>query len=64
MSSKTKQCDWKKDFDKRGEFQGAMITLWDAIRKDDPLFGTSRHAAKFDEQADEKIRIAIKEGKL
>ena len=43
--------DWKKDFDKKGEFQGVMITYWENIRKTDPLFGTSRNQAHFDEEA-------------
>ena len=64
FKEKGMQHDWKKDINRKGEFHGVMITLWENIRKSDPLFGTSRHAAKFDEEADEKIRIAIKEGKL
>jgi len=41
-----------------------MIQLWDDIRKVDPLFGTGRNQAHFDEEADEKIRKAIVDGVL
>jgi len=58
------QCDWKKGFDKKGEFQGVMITYWEEVRKTDPLFGTSRNQAHFDEEANEKIRTAVKNGVL
>jgi len=47
--------NWKKDFWKKGEFHGVMVQLWDDIRKIDPLFGTGRNQAHFDEEADEKI---------
>ena len=41
-----------------------MIQLWDYIRKTDPLFGTGQNQAHFDEDADEKVRAAIKSGEL
>jgi len=41
-----------------------MIQLWEDIRKTDPLFGTGRNQAHFDEEADEKIRKAIVDGVL
>jgi len=56
--------NWKKDFWKQGEFHGVMVQLWDDIRKIDPLFGTGCNQAHFDEEADEKIREAIRTGKL
>jgi len=55
---------WESDFWKKGEFHGVMIQLWDDIRKVDPLFGTGRNQAHFDEDADEKVRQAIVSGKL
>ena len=58
------QYDFKKDFDGKGQFHGMIVQHWNKCRQIDPTFGTKNHKAKFDWEADEKIRAALKDGRL
>jgi hypothetical protein len=56
--------DFKTDFDEKGQFHSVMIVSWHNIRLKDPSFGTRKHNAQFDWEADPKIRKAITDGVL
>jgi hypothetical protein len=56
--------DFKNDFDDKGQFHAVMIVQWNSFRSKDPSFGTRKHNAQFDWEADPKIQKAITDGKL
>ena len=58
------QYSYSKDFNKSGEFHGAVKSQWDAIRKVDPKFGTGRNKARTDKELFTKFVTAVREGEI
>ena len=56
--------DWEADFNSRGEFHGLMITMWEKTRKEDATFGGRPKEAQHFDDADNKVRDAIKRGTI
>ena len=58
------QYHYKKDFNEPGGFHGLVLDRWNAIRKDDPKFGTHRNKSVMVNNYLELIVEAIRAGKL
>ena len=49
---------YEKDFNANGDFHGVVLSNWDKAKATEPTFGTFANRAKFDEEADVKLRLS------
>ena len=62
LNSKGIKFDFVKDFNKKGEFHGLVITVWEKARSIDSSFGTKPNEAQFMEDSDKRVMEALREG--